>query len=46
MKVNFDLVQKHNYSFTELDNMLPYEREIYITMLNMLIDEKNNAARP
>lgn len=28
-------MQYHNYSLTELDNMYPFEREIY---LNMLID--------
>ena len=24
---------QHNFSLTELDNMLPWEREIYVTML-------------
>ena len=26
-------MQHHKYSLTELDNMMPWEREIYITML-------------
>lgn len=29
------------YSLTELDNMLPWEREIYITLLNNKIEEEN-----
>lgn len=31
----------HNYSLSELDNMLPWEREIYITMLTQRIKEEN-----
>tara|TARA_B100000902_G_scaffold387461_1_gene431630 strand:+ start:2124 stop:2261 length:138 start_codon:yes stop_codon:yes gene_type:complete len=26
-------MQHHNYSLTELDNMMPWEREIYLTLL-------------
>ena len=38
---NFQLMQHHNYSLTELDNMMPWEREIYIAMLlNYLEEEK------
>lgn len=33
-------MQRHKYSLTELNNMLPYEREIYIQMLNNLIEEE------
>jgi len=41
-KTNFALIYKHRYSLTELDNMLPYEREINITLLTQhLEDEKN-----
>ena len=32
-KMNFALMQYHKYSLTELDNMVPWEREIYIAML-------------
>ena len=27
------MMQHHKYSLTELDNMIPWEREIYITLL-------------
>ena len=29
-KTNFGLMQHHNYSLTEIEEMLPWEREIYI----------------
>jgi len=31
----------HKYSLTELENMLPWEREIYTTMLINHIKEEN-----
>jgi hypothetical protein len=31
----------HKYSLTELDNMLPWEREIYVNMLLKFIEEEN-----
>lgn len=38
---NFTLMQFYNYSLTELDNMYPWEREIYISLLNKHIEEEN-----
>jgi len=35
-------VQIHKYSLSEIDNMLPYEREIYIQMLNNLIEKQKS----
>jgi len=32
-KTNFALMQHHKYSLTELENMIPWEREIYVTLL-------------
>ncbi len=29
----FSLIQHHKYSVTELEDMLPYERDIYVEML-------------
>jgi len=34
-------MQHHKYSLTELENMLPWEREIYIDMLVEHIREEN-----
>ena len=40
-KTNFALVQHHKYSLTELEDMIPWEREIYITLLQNYIEEEN-----
>jgi hypothetical protein len=39
-KTNFALMQHHKYSLTELENMLPWEREIYITLLVNHLEEE------
>jgi hypothetical protein len=38
-------MQHHNYSLTELENMIPWEREIYLTLLIEYIKEENERAR-
>lgn len=38
--MNFALMQHHHYSLTELDNMLPFEREIYVAMLLQYLEEQ------
>ena len=40
-KVNFALVQHHKYSLTELENMIPWEREVYLSFLQQHIEEEN-----
>jgi len=40
-KTNFALMQHHNYTLSDLDNMIPWEREIYVTMLATHIKEEN-----
>jgi len=40
-QLNFSLMQHHKYSLTELENMLPWEREIYVTLLINHISEEN-----
>ena len=34
-------MQHHKYSLTELDNMIPFEREIYVELLMQWIKEEN-----
>ena len=34
-------MQHHKYSLAELENMLPWEREIYVDMLVTYIKEEN-----
>ena len=35
------MMQHHNYSLSELENMIPWEREIYIGLLVNYIKEEN-----
>ena len=39
-KTNFGLMQHHNYSLTEIEEMMPWEREIYITLLMQHLEEE------
>jgi hypothetical protein len=39
-KMNFALMQYHKYSLDELNNMIPFEREIYISMLVQYLEEE------
>ena len=41
MTTNFSLMQHHKYSLTELENMMPWEREVYVEMLVQHIKEEN-----
>jgi len=34
-------MQHHKYSLTELENMMPFEREIYLGLLEQYILEEN-----
>ena len=44
-KLNFSLMQHHKYSLTEIENMMPWEREIYLGLLNQYIEEENLKAQ-
>jgi len=35
------MMQHHNYSLTELEGMIPWEREIYINLLQEHVKEQN-----
>jgi hypothetical protein len=34
-------MQHHKYSLTELENMIPWERDIYVAMLIQYLEEEN-----
>jgi hypothetical protein len=36
----FSLAQHHKYSISDMENLIPYERDIYIDMLMKLLDEQ------
>jgi hypothetical protein len=35
----FAMVQHHKYSITEIENMIPFERDIYVEMLTNYLQE-------
>ena len=39
-KTNFALMQYHNYSLTEIENMIPFERDIYVALLTKFLEEE------
>ena len=40
-QTNFALMQHHKYSLTELDEMMPFEREIYLALLTEHVKQEN-----
>jgi hypothetical protein len=38
--MNFALIQYHKYSLEELENMIPFEREVYVAMLIKHLEEE------
>ena len=36
------MIQHHKWSLTEIEDMLPYERDIYVTMLTNWVREEND----
>ena len=44
-KLNFALIQHHKYSLTEIENMMPWERDIYVGLLNQYVEEENLKAQ-
>lgn len=44
-QINFGLMQHHKYSLEDLENMMPFEREIYVTMLMNYLEEERERIR-
>ena len=44
-KLHFALIQHHKYSLTEIENMMPWERDIYVGLLNQWVEEENLKAK-
>tara|TARA_Y100000034_G_C6820611_1_gene369538 strand:+ start:611 stop:760 length:150 start_codon:yes stop_codon:yes gene_type:complete len=39
------MVQHHKYSFTEIENMMPWERDVYIQMLVEHVEKENERVK-
>ena len=44
-KTNFNLMQFHKYSLSDIENMIPWERFLYIDLLKLHIQEQNEKMR-
>ena len=40
-RLNFALIQYHKYSLWEIENMMPWERDIYVGLLQQHLEEEN-----
>ena len=38
--MNFAMMQYHHYSLEDLENMIPFERDIYVAMLIKYLEEE------
>ncbi len=34
-------MQHHKYSLTEIENMIPWEKDVYVALLEQYIEEEN-----
>jgi|TARA_R100000988_G_scaffold15968_1_gene7897 hypothetical protein len=39
-RLNFALMQYHKYSLTEIENLIPWERDIYVGLLQQHLEEE------
>ena len=39
-KLNFALMQYHKYSLTEIENLIPWERDVYVALLQNHLEEE------
>jgi hypothetical protein len=37
----FTLMQEHHWSWGDIQNMIPFERDIYLILLKQWVDKKN-----
>ena len=45
-RINFALMQYHKYSLSDVEYMMPWEREIYLALLEQhIVDEEEKAAK-
>ena len=44
-KTNWALMQHHKYSLSELEAMIPWERQLYVGFLKEYIDEEEKKAK-
>ena len=41
-ELNFNLMKHHNFSLADIEDMMPYERDVYVLLLRRWIEEEND----
>lgn len=41
MQTNFTMMQHHKYSLSDIENMIPWERDVYVDLLQQHVREEN-----
>ena len=44
-KTNFALMKFHNYTLEDLENMIPWERELYMILVENWVKDQNDRIR-
>jgi hypothetical protein len=44
-QTNFSLMQHHKYDLETIENMIPFERELYMMLLSRHIEDANQQAQ-
>lgn len=44
-RLNFALIQYHKWSLSEIEMMMPWERDIYVILLKQHLEEEEEKAR-
>lgn len=39
-ELNFNLMKHHNFSLSDIENMMPYERDVYVLLLMRWMQEE------
>ena len=45
LETNFSLMQHHKWSLSDIEQMMPWERDVYVTLLKQYIEEENLKAQ-
>lgn len=45
IKSNFNLIHHHKWSLTEVEGLMPWEKHVYVDMLNAWVQEQEDIAK-
>lgn len=45
LETNFQMMQHHHYSLSDIENMLPWEKQIYVGMISEYVKKHNEEVK-